>query len=61
MPEKEKGKKNLIFNWLAKGTRAEPWPTAEEVVESDEFKKLQEIGKRLVRNRSNDNKNETSK
>ena len=46
MPQGEKG--NRFFNWLAKGTRAEPWPTAKEVVESREFKNLQKIGKQLV-------------
>lgn len=46
----EKSKKNLIFNWLAKGTRAEPWTPAREIIESDDFKELQEIGKQLVQN-----------
>ena len=46
MSEGKKGSR--FFRWLAKGTRAEPWPTAKEVVESKEFKDLQEIGKKLV-------------
>ena len=45
----EKSKKNLIFNWLAKGTKAEPWPPASEIINSEEHKKLQEIGQQLVR------------
>ena len=43
-------KRNRFFNWLAKGTRAEPWPPASEIIESDDFKKLQKIGKQLVQN-----------
>ena len=41
-------KKNLLFNWLAKGTRAEPWPSASEIINSKEYKELQKIGKKLV-------------
>lgn len=41
-------KKNLLFNWLAKGTRAEPWPSAIEIINSKEYKELQKIGKQLV-------------
>ena len=48
MPQGKKG--NRFFNWLAKGTRAEPWPSAREIIESDDFKKLQAIGKQLVQN-----------
>ncbi|MDE0151323.1 MAG: hypothetical protein OXK80_02345 [Bdellovibrionales bacterium] len=47
MPQKE-SKKNVLFNWLAKGTRAEPWPPSSEIIDSDEFKNLQKIGKELV-------------
>ena len=48
MPEKEKSKKNVIFNWLAKGTRTEPWPPASEIIKSADFKELQKIGRQLV-------------
>jgi len=47
MSQKEK-KKNMLFIWLAKGTRDEPWPTAQEIRETEDFKNLQEIGKKLV-------------
>ena len=33
MSQKQETKIDKIFRWLAKGTRAEPWPTAEEIRE----------------------------
>ena len=52
MSQKEE-KKNILFIWLSKGTRAEPWPTAKEIRETKDFTNLQEIGRKLVENSSN--------
>ena len=60
MPERAK-KRNVIFNWLAKGTRAEPWPSAVESIKSEEFQNLQKIGKQLVQNSKKERKQKTEK
>ena len=36
-----KKEKKGFWTWLAKGTSAEPWPTAEEILESQKFKQQQ--------------------
>ena len=36
-----------FWAWLAKGTSAEPWPTAEQIMKDPEFKKQQDEIKKM--------------